>query len=1574
MIYLFKLFDLLFSTNLYFFVRIEEISDLVSEHNFELAEKMLLQLQEDLKQLQYPQDFLAELYFYLSELYFKWNKPQNSLDYCLAALKISGSDEHLYRIGWIYLNSFRNTEKTLEYLERCLETNPHHYPSLKLLGEVYHELQNLDQAEKYLRLSLPLKKEAGSYLRIGEILLVKENYKEAFKFLRISHKLKPDNPEVNYYIGCTFLRANNHNKALHYFRQATYYDDQYIPAYFEIARIHQLIFSETDKAIIAYNKILELMPENEEALYQLAQIFCRSKKNYHKALFLLFKLLKKDPSHSQSLLLMSEIYEQCYNYSLALKYLGQLEIESAEIKSRIAEIQFRLCNWQRAEELYIELYQKGLIEFENKIKKIVLFPHTRIATFLAFKKEQDSLNIYAVKRNGPFQIDTLMLRLLKTAPTEDIFYTFEPFDFSLEEGFLILSRWLSSPVLTFGQDFSELSDLCREAQLELPLKGSRLDDFLYSIYGKDDFKELETAALKKKVKTMIDLFQGSLKKIRDSHLLVSLFSKLPELSPLAHLPQVVFKPNFLAELLTLPAEETSRPVETALIPQELTAFLNQPNFEGSWRVLAVPLEQNLAVVSLLKEQAERKKVMFAVIAKDRGEFHQAYHLLSRAFTAETLGFSIEPDNFLCLSRLSELIKNNAYPTELFYLICWYRTAVPRLFPFIPEQAFKYYPQLSRVLLLLSATERDHENCQFSSHCEYYQNLLALKNKKIVLFSLQSYHREIVKPSLIPGCSALISFNFAAFPKISFLRSSFALLKMEANLLYWHQALFAKGEEAIKFGEEKILKIKENLLEVKRILNSIHNHYFLPEEYLDLDSLKVKFPFLYFSLLDALLPLLSSLKEFGEFLFCTQIIREQEDEIISLIDSLNDFLYKNAYRSLRLSKNIEETEFLNLLEINYHQIGSSFNNLIFVENHLTCQQLKALEKQCPGKKLSIYDAGVPRAELPPAMDWETVEFFEPEIKYLFRNRLTHFWVDFYKFHLQALFSAGTSVPGLDTLSFILKKKLKYHYQISRENLDHVVDNLFYHTDNHGFYEFLSLALSETEKTIPLTFKQYSFLIATSTIISRIEGKRVLILADGLLGEAIRNVLKWLYYVEVVSFFQGTGYEDFLKSLECIKDSIPRIIVLDFPHFFEPKVRQALDRLKVDYRFSLTYNLPEFKCFLPQEAVEFTYVKLNFSLHQELSPLSELKDGNVLDLKNLTITPQLPLVENLRLLGLPFDMSELGFYLSSASSLEICSTPEDWENFQNGVESLDNMHSIDKINQMLHVFRGRNMVISRRLLSKIVKNTPFWRDCESFINYLIQEGVVGQVVYHPPYQKFHLKQTLNTLVIDLNNPCLDLKSDELLSNQTILFQIRSGFEQSRKKWLEDFMAEIKLLEFLNRDHELAFKRKKCYQLSSLQAELSLPADLIEKVLLCLTSLGFLSYARKSEEIMLEITANISLVIKFWLTQKEIKTLLLDKFVKSHENDDSLDLLTFFRFLHQKFGISELILEESVLDLQCLELVEASFEQPFLADGYTLEILKDHLTVQSLENIHQQRVKLCKLLKNKLKEGKNKITFTP
>lgn len=1540
MLYLFKLIDRYFHTHLYFHIRLSEISDLLSEKSLDPASRSLQQLLDDCIMLGYSSEYQSQCLYHLAEICYKSGNPEESVEYCKKALTVLPCPDYLYRIGWLFFYCMKSPQQSIPYFSQSLEKCPEHYPSLKAIGEVHLQLQNYEESEKSIRLALSYRNDPDCFLWLGQMLMSREKYQDAFKSFSASLKLKPENPEVNYYIGCLFLRDNDHSNALHYFRQATYYDNRFTAAYFEIARIHHLLLNETDKAIIAYNKILEMLPDNEEALYNLSLLFFRNKHNQKRALSLLHKIIRINPESSQSHQLLSELYASCYNYALALRHLELSDQSAPEIRIRKADLYYRMCNFDQAETLYIDLYQQGFAEMEDKLKKIVLFSGLKAACFLCFSYEQDNIGIYAVKRNGPFLTDTLKLRLLNKYPEDDTFCSFEPYDFTLEEGFLILSRWLDCTVLTLGQSLAELNHAAAEFQIELSIENIVLDQFLFTLNQPVPKKEeLSEMSLKQRCRTIVTLFQQSLKKIRDSHLLISQFSRLEKLKELAHLPQLTFRKFHLDELKKELKVDTSSVSSLPEPDQELTSFISLPNFTQSWRAVLLPGSSNNLIFSSIKELSEKKKFSFALLTKSSEDFCSFFRSVSESgFDPEAYTAVTEPENHLCMLRIEKLISSGAYPEEIFFFISWYKDAPVRLFQFIPADGLTLFPRLARVLYMICAGRDCLGNaCTHSESCSYHR-MNSPEKKKLYIFSPECSDRGTFD-HLLQSAVVVFCHDFPYYHRLTYKKSVFSLLKLESLLFFAHQLLLNSEDIAPGSSEELIIKTTESVTEVRRIILSIRNHYLLPDQCIDLDSLKLKFPFLYYSFFDALLPVSEHLKlllsaEGTVSRFCKQ-------EFTFLQNLLSDFLFSTCFRIISLNRDSEEITF------SVYESPDQRNfpqNLIFIENRLPAHLAQQLASTSPGRQINQLDlySVSEKGFCPELTDFD---FFSAENKFFHRLCHGNFWSEFLRFRFIAELSSSGNSPDDNTVSFAARKKLRYHFQISKDNLDHVLDNIFYHIDSRGFYDFLALSLSKDGKPIFCTLKNVIHLAAVSAVVSRVEGKRVLIVAPPLMTDFLTNIFSGLYYFESLCVTSSMSRESLSRNLEILSGGIPRIIITDFQMYHESSFTKTIAPLRIDYTFSLTYLSPDSKVIAAEEPEDFHQNKLQAVLKEKSD--SADSDFTCADLRNHSLTPCFPSLESITVSGMPFNTRELGVFLTSASSLELKINEDELNVLSAHCEQLRQKSAFFRLSKIFSTFCGQKIMISRKLLSQIISSCPF-ASCEDFLDFALSNRLISELNYY----------------ISGND---QFPGIEDLCQSSFNFALSSGHEKARKLWLEHFFCEIKLLEFFSKDHELVFKKKKDYPIEILAAAIE-SSEALDDILSAFCAANFISRQMSENICSIEIHETLNHMIKIWISRKEIRSIICDYlFSACSQSSDCASLSEILEKLHPRFTPSAAELEEALLDLSLLGIVRIVSEKPLLKKSYSFRILSEEIPSQPFDDLSQSRFRLHRIIRAKLKETK-------
>ncbi len=170
----------------------------------------------------------------------------------------------LHGIALIYYNrkDYKNSEiYALQTVEADPWTAQHHYT----LGLAYYQQSVWKTAEGHFKDAIRLNPEyVDAIVNIGLCYYQQGDYKTAMTEFKKAATKKPS--AANFYnLGLSYYQLKRYSEAINYFEQATAYDPKYINAWYSIANSYwyQGIW---DKAYQYYNKVLELDPNNAEAI------------------------------------------------------------------------------------------------------------------------------------------------------------------------------------------------------------------------------------------------------------------------------------------------------------------------------------------------------------------------------------------------------------------------------------------------------------------------------------------------------------------------------------------------------------------------------------------------------------------------------------------------------------------------------------------------------------------------------------------------------------------------------------------------------------------------------------------------------------------------------------------------------------------------------------------------------------------------------------------------------------------------------------------------------------------------------------------------------------------------------------------------------------------------------------------------------------------------------------------------------------------------------------------------------------------------------------------------------------
>jgi tetratricopeptide (TPR) repeat protein len=167
------------------------------------------------KSIELDEDY-TDSYYYLGQCYLQ----KGILEY---------NNQHILKAYSFYRKSYEISEKVIPQYEKMIEDNPEDLNSYLRLGYIY-EIRSIiplnneyDKALEYYLKALALdivseNKNTSIYLylntRVGTIYFQKKDYLQAIEYLERAAEMSPQNAEVIYYLGMSYDKIGEKEKAL----------------------------------------------------------------------------------------------------------------------------------------------------------------------------------------------------------------------------------------------------------------------------------------------------------------------------------------------------------------------------------------------------------------------------------------------------------------------------------------------------------------------------------------------------------------------------------------------------------------------------------------------------------------------------------------------------------------------------------------------------------------------------------------------------------------------------------------------------------------------------------------------------------------------------------------------------------------------------------------------------------------------------------------------------------------------------------------------------------------------------------------------------------------------------------------------------------------------------------------------------------------------------------------------------------------------------------------------------------------------------------------------------------------
>ena len=167
----------------------------------------------------------------------------------------------------------------VKYAQKAIEKDPSNAKAHFILAMNAENNKDAVTAEKELELAV--KNDPNNYLYyyyLGRRQFINKKYQQARSSFTSSIKLNNQFDSSHYNLGVTCVRLNLSKEALSSFRKAYGVNPQHSKAYLEEARLLSRVYKDYNGAIIAYNKVLSIEPDNMAALRECGGVYANIEK------------------------------------------------------------------------------------------------------------------------------------------------------------------------------------------------------------------------------------------------------------------------------------------------------------------------------------------------------------------------------------------------------------------------------------------------------------------------------------------------------------------------------------------------------------------------------------------------------------------------------------------------------------------------------------------------------------------------------------------------------------------------------------------------------------------------------------------------------------------------------------------------------------------------------------------------------------------------------------------------------------------------------------------------------------------------------------------------------------------------------------------------------------------------------------------------------------------------------------------------------------------------------------------------------------------------------------------------
>jgi len=237
----------------------------------------------------------------------------------------------------------------------------------------------------YKRIYEPNKKDPSFLQGYAYLYYLRRDYKNTIKYFLNSLKIDKSEFRCNYALGMSFFYTGEFGKATEYLEKATKEEPDNYDVLMMLADLYTFFnpkYPNYNKAILTYQKAIQIKPDNAELYNKIGEAFCY-KKDYKKAKNYAMKAISLNKECAEAFRTLGDIYKGERKFEDALKSFekavglyskqGAYDQSIGCVQYSIGKVYEELRRYDEALVRYNKAYQRlGLPSIENKIARIYL--------------------------------------------------------------------------------------------------------------------------------------------------------------------------------------------------------------------------------------------------------------------------------------------------------------------------------------------------------------------------------------------------------------------------------------------------------------------------------------------------------------------------------------------------------------------------------------------------------------------------------------------------------------------------------------------------------------------------------------------------------------------------------------------------------------------------------------------------------------------------------------------------------------------------------------------------------------------------------------------------------------------------------------------------------------------------------------------------------------------------------------------------------------------------------------------------------------------------------------------------